>query len=206
MENGMTTLARYRMLMLIALALVSSLLGPRSIAAMQSEEVIVYETYGYYGGPADIHSVNPDGTNDVNLTPDTEDSMELDPEISPDGTRIVFISNRVIDSNLDGNFEIFTMAIDGSDVTQITVTKDPFGQFDVQSFNPTWSPDGLQIAFDGYLKRHWKPSEAAFHWLLSWLDEGSIRRASATSPSATGWSIISRGATVPSPTISQTRR
>ena len=57
------------------------------------------------------HAVDPDGQNDRNLTPNTEDSMELDPELSPDGTRIVFISNRVIDTNPDGNFEIYTMAL-----------------------------------------------------------------------------------------------
>ena len=112
--------------------------------------MIVYETYGYYGGPADIHVVNVDGSDDRNLTPDTEDSMELDPQLSPDGSRIVFISNRVTETNADGNFEIFTMAIDGSDVRQVTETQDPFDQGGVQSSNPTWSPDGSQIAFDGY--------------------------------------------------------
>jgi Tol biopolymer transport system component len=49
-----------------------------------------------------------------------------------------------------GNFEIFTMATDGSDVTQVTNTEDEYGQGAVQSFNPTWSPVGLQVAFDGY--------------------------------------------------------
>jgi Tol biopolymer transport system component len=129
---------------------VAATLGVAAPPAASAQELIVYETYGYYGGPADIHVVNPDGTGDVNLTPNTEDSMELDPELSPDGTRIVFISNRVTEQNLDGNFEIFTMAIDGSDVRQVTVTEDPFAQGAVQSYNPTWSPDGLQIAFDGY--------------------------------------------------------
>ena len=121
-----------------------------ALSQVTTAEVIVYETYGYYGGPADIHVVNPDGTGDVNLTPNTDDSMELDPELSPDGTAIVFISNRVTEQNLDGNFEIFTMAIDGSDVRQVTVTADPWQQGAVQSYNPTWSHDGLQIAFDGY--------------------------------------------------------
>jgi uncharacterized repeat protein (TIGR02543 family) len=126
------------------------LFSGNALSQVTTAEVIVYETYGYYGGPADIHIVNPDGTGDVNLTPDTDDSMELDPELSADGTSIVFISNRVTEQNPDGNFEIFTMAIDGSAVRQVTVTSDPFGQGAVQSYNPTWSPDGLQIAFDGY--------------------------------------------------------
>jgi Tol biopolymer transport system component len=131
-------------------AAVAPLLFSGDALSQVTTEVIVYETYGYYGGPADIHVVNADGTGDVNLTPDTDDSMELDPELSPDGTTIVFISNRVTEENPDGNFEIFTMAIDGSDVRQVTVTEDPWGQGSVQSYNPTWSHDGLQIAFDGY--------------------------------------------------------
>ena len=162
-----------------------------ALSQVTTTEVIVYETYGYYGGPADIHVVNPDGTGDVNLTPDTDDSMELDPELSADGTAIVFISNRVSEENPDGNFEIFTMAIDGSAVRQVTVTADPWQQGAVQSYNPTWSPDGLQIAFDGYRElygaseiyainvdgtgeyRVTSSADFANKWLPDWSPDGS---------------------------------
>jgi hypothetical protein len=149
----MTATARLNATILIVIVIAASLIaavGTGSPVAAASDDVIVYETYGYYGGPADIHRVNPDGTGDVNLTPDTEDSMELDPQLSPDRTRIVFISNRVTEQNPDGNFEIFTMAIDGAGVTQVTTTEDPFAQGSIQSYNPTWAPDGTQLAFDGY--------------------------------------------------------
>jgi uncharacterized repeat protein (TIGR02543 family) len=145
----MITRVRPCSFLLILFAITSSI-GTSRTTALEVDQIIVYETYGYYGGPADIHAVDPDGQNDRNLTPNTEDSMELDPELSPDGTRIVFISNRVIETNPDGNFEIFTMATDGSDVTQVTNTEDEYGQGAIQSYNPTWSPDGLQVAFDGY--------------------------------------------------------
>src|SRR5687767_15546129 len=105
---------------LMTLGVVAAGVGRSSVTLLAADDIIVYETYGYYGGPADIHAVNPDDTGDVNLTPNTEDSMELDPELSPDGTRIVFISNRITPQNPDGNFEIFTMAADGTAVTQVT--------------------------------------------------------------------------------------
>jgi TolB protein len=52
----------------------------------------------------------------------------------PDGSRIVFSSNR------DGNSEIYVMDSDGNNVVRLT--DDP--AFDKE---PTWSPDGTRIAF-----------------------------------------------------------
>ena len=185
MRKGRTTAA------LFFVGAIASLPHASRTAALAAGDVIVYETSGYYGGPADIHVVHSDGTGDVNLTPNTDDSMELDPQLWPDGTRIVFISNRVTEQNPDGNFEVFTMDIDGANVTQITVTVDPFGQAAVQSFNPTWSPDGLEIAFDGYRglfeaseiyaiksdgtgeRRVTSPVDQANKWLPDWSPDGS---------------------------------
>ncbi|HEX9992397.1 MAG TPA: hypothetical protein VGB14_05665 [Acidimicrobiales bacterium] len=111
----------------------------------------------------DIHVMNADGTGDVNLTPDptpedgVDDSQELDPVWSPDGTRIAFISNRVIETNPDGNYEVFAMDADGANVTQLTFAEPEFGWEFYQSYEPNWSPDGTQIAFNGY--RAWGSSE-----------------------------------------------
>ena len=43
-------------------------------------------------GNADIYTMNPDGSNRVQLT--TTPSEDVDPRWSPDGTRIVFASDR----------------------------------------------------------------------------------------------------------------
>jgi Tol biopolymer transport system component len=59
---------------------------------------------------------------------------DLEPEWSPDGQQIAFMSAR------SGNLEIFVMNADGSDVTQLT---DNPG---VDGF-PSWSPDGSMLAF-----------------------------------------------------------
>ncbi len=89
-------------------------------------------------GPAQIYVTDADGvfTNLVNLTPDQN---ATDPAWSPDGMRIAFASNQ------DGNYDIFSMANDGTDVQQLTRTEE-------EEAEPAWSPDGKQIAYaSGYL-------------------------------------------------------
>jgi len=69
------------------------------------------------GGSLDVHRANADGTDDVNLT-NTPGIFDAFSAWSPDGTEIVFSSNR------DVNFEIYAMsAVDGSDVQRLTFTK-----------------------------------------------------------------------------------
>lgn len=62
------------------------------------------------------------------------DSLAGMVEWSPDGTQFVFSSNR------DGDYEIFKMNIDGTNVQQLTYNIS-------NDWWPDWSPDGSKIAF-----------------------------------------------------------
>ncbi len=59
------------------------------------------------------------------------------PELSPNGTKIVFYSTR------DGNSEIYTMDSDGSN--QVRLTRNNF-----EDWSPNWSADGTKIIFTAY--------------------------------------------------------
>lgn len=77
-----------------------------------------------------IYSIDLDGKNLKRLVGDEFRNWFGD--WSPDGTKIAFASDRM------GDFNIFTINIDGTDLTRITSYK---------SGAPDWSPDGKQIAF-----------------------------------------------------------
>ena len=81
----------------------------------------------------EIYIMNADGSNQVRLT--NNEVEDTDPHISPDGSKIVFVSAR------DGNDEIYVMDIDGSNVVRLT-NNDSVEEF------PRWSPDGSRILFD----------------------------------------------------------
>jgi hypothetical protein len=77
--------------------------------------------------------MNADGSNVTRLTNDA--ANDLEPVWSPDGTKILFSSDR------DGDFEIFVMNADGSAQTQLTFN------VAIHDVEPDWSPDGARIAF-----------------------------------------------------------
>lgn len=87
---------------------------------------------GAEGGASEIFSMNPDGTGRRALT--TNRVRDEDPELSPDGSKIVFV--RFAGTSAD----LFVMDSDGTDVVRLTDTPD-------NELQPTWSPDGKKIAY-----------------------------------------------------------
>jgi Tol biopolymer transport system component len=70
------------------------------------------------------------------ITPYQKGVVDTHPSWSPDGSSIVFSSDR------DGNFELYTVKASGFGLTQLTHTK-----LGIENLEPAWSPDGEMIVF-----------------------------------------------------------
>lgn len=85
----------------------------------------------------DVFVINPEGTNQVNLTNDR--NPDSSPAWSPDGAKIAFAKYVI-----GVGWNIYAMNANGNNLTQLTFNA---AQFDIRLDNPTWSPDGTMIAF-----------------------------------------------------------
>jgi Tol biopolymer transport system component len=90
------------------------------------------------GTAAEIFAMRPDGSEKRQLT--HNDVMDTDPDWSPDGSKIVFVS--VLDSTpgVPGRRpEIYVMNADGSGTHRLLKSE--------VAWHPRWSPDGTRISF-----------------------------------------------------------
>lgn len=83
----------------------------------------------------DILTMNPDGSDRVNLTAESQAYVTYNPEGSPDGRWIAYQHGQGGQQD-----SIWKMRADGSEKTRLTDGVAPDAQ-------PTWSPDGTRIAF-----------------------------------------------------------
>jgi TolB protein len=84
-------------------------------------------------GDINLYRINLEHNKITRITKDTK-AIHATPSYSPDGKKIVFVSNKTEKRKL------YTINIDGTGMEQITIN---WGQYD----KPVWSPDGKLIAF-----------------------------------------------------------
>jgi len=86
-------------------------------------------------GASQVFTVNPDGSDVRQLTHVAAPDQAGDPNYSPDGTRIAYVSNA------GGTFQIWTMRADGTGQRQLIT--DPGHD----AFVPRWAPDGKHLVY-----------------------------------------------------------
>jgi Tol biopolymer transport system component len=79
--------------------------------------------------------MNLDGTDIRQITEPVGTSHDVYPNYSPDGTKIVFASDRM---SSDGSLDIFTMNADGSSLTRIAAGVTVGGCADLNCVTPAW--------------------------------------------------------------------
>ncbi len=85
-----------------------------------------------FGCSPEIYTMKGDGSGATNVS--NHPALDDEPDLSPDGSRIVFFSQR------DGGAYLYVVNRDGSNLQRLTF--DPGGDA-----SPRWSPDGSRIAF-----------------------------------------------------------
>jgi hypothetical protein len=121
--------------LLVSALLLASLARGAPGAAPTLTGKLVYAANG--GGSFNLWATNADGSGARQIT-HTPQVHELDPEWSPDGTRIAFARR----PNSRGGWDISVMNEDGSGLRHLTNELE--GPIDR---DPTWSPDGDRLAW-----------------------------------------------------------
>ena len=93
-------------------------------------EILVTSTRN---GPADLFALDPADPGALSQISEGPGD-EIGAAYSPDGSRIVYASNR------DGNFELYVVDADGQNHTRVTMTT-------ANEAEPGWTPDGEQIVY-----------------------------------------------------------
>ncbi len=98
----------------------------------------------------EIATMNPDGSDIVLLTDTVRPVIHRSTRWSPDGSQIVFDSNRdePAATTPPNNNDIYKMNRDGSNITRLTTNAGNEARFSAIDQLPQFSPDGTKIVFD----------------------------------------------------------
>ena len=121
--------------------LVSYKKGTNSGATFSPDDSSIYLTVSKDGVP-DIYKMNADGKDFKRITNGPSRAMNVEPDVSNSGKKIVFSSDR------SGKPMIYTMNTSGSGIKRLT-----FGG--IYNSEPTWSPDDKWIAFAGQQSKNY---------------------------------------------------
>ncbi len=137
-------ITRFFVLYSFSFALVLASVYPLSARAPRTEKIAFSSNRD---GAWDIYIMNPDGSDQVNLT--RHKASDFSPVWSPTGEHILFVSNR------DGRHDLFLMDADGRNVRRV------FKKM-AQRIEPTWAPDGQRIAYHAEMPQ-WSIQTGTIH-------------------------------------------
>ncbi len=123
-------------------------LDPDNLALSDDGSTVAFEglgdPFGSNGdGTREIFVINTDGTGLTQIT--TTDGDSLLPELSDNGSRVVFTSQADVSGggNADGNYELYVAQTDGSGIVRITDDDENAGTFE------NGTPGGFDISGNG---------------------------------------------------------
>lgn len=137
-------------------------LGPTNVGRPSFSpdgSTILYYSYSSATGTNEIHTIPAEGGQPTRLTSGAG-TLNFMPDWSPDGSQIVFVSNRGCSPYCYER--VWAMAADGSNLRLLHAD----GMYDAA---PRWSPDGSAIVFDA-----WTPDGARLHVVAP--DGSGLRR------------------------------